>query len=504
MRRINPETIEAVPQPAFLIKSISEQGYSLEAAIADLIDNSITANASSIQVLVDSDKEPFQLFLADNGNGMNQEELGKNMQFPSTNPELERNGLDLGRFGLGMKAASFSQARTFTVISRTKHSDNFHGLTWDVEHLVSTGKWQIIVNTEDEIDHLLSEYKKLDKEFLSSDETFNPNTIVIWSGLYKFENYLQEKNRKKALTREIVENTTEHLGIVFHRYLEKTSEALSIRVNNSRIKPFNPFPENQQSIRKLEYRQRNFGRDNIKLEGFILPSSSIKESKLSNNVWTTPRKSLLDMEGVYIYRSNRLIIYGGWNGLIRKAPRRQLARLRVDIGNKADHLLHLNVAKSKVIIPHDLVKAFKGYIEELTTEAEKEFYNRGINRFDEKPDSKEDKLLVKVHSNKGPLLELNYDFPLLNELITSSNKKQKSQLVLLVRMINTTINKIRNTHEDIPFYRCKETKEDALFETIEKLLNQGYSRAFIKNNILDELGIDLKTLPDDLSSILEE
>ncbi|MEI8646623.1 ATP-binding protein [Pseudoalteromonas sp. Hal056] len=118
------DRIKATPVPDFLIKSISEQGYSLEAAIADLIDNSVTANSSVIQVLVDTEIEPFQLFLADNGDGMSADELVNNMQFPSSNPEGVRSLEDLGRFGLGMKAASFSQTRKFTVISRKRVMTN--------------------------------------------------------------------------------------------------------------------------------------------------------------------------------------------------------------------------------------------------------------------------------------------------------------------------------------------------------------------------------------------
>lgn len=495
--------IDATPRPDFLIKSIAEQGYSLETAIADLIDNSITANSSVVQVLVDSEKEPFHLFLADNGDGMSPPELTKNMQFPSSNPEIDRHGLDLGRFGMGMKAASFSQTRKFTVLSRKKGNQGYYGLTWDVDHLVNSGAWELVVNSQEEINNLLSEFTNLNTEFIGKIENFIPNTIIVWTGLYKFEKYLSEYNRKKALNREVIENTAEHLGIVFHRFLESSTTPLKIRVNNTQINPFNPFPENQQSLRKLEYRQKVFGDDNIRLEGFILPSSSIKESKLSNNVWSTPKKSLLDMEGVYIYRANRLIIYGGWNGLIKKAPRIQLARLRVDIGNMADHLLHLNVSKSKVIIPHDLIKAFKGYIKELTSEAEKEFYNRGIRKFDEQPKVKEAKFLNKIHSNKGPLLELNNEYPLLNELISSCSSKQKSQLLLLIRMVNTTINKIRGTHEDTPFYTCNETKDIDLIGIIESLKQLGFSKSFIKQNVIDELGISLDTLPEDIIKGLE-
>ena len=145
---------DVTPNPEYLIKSIAEQGYSLETALADLIDNSISANASQVEILIDIEQKPFTLFLADNGDGMSEAILKKSMQFPSNSPDDSRMKNDLGRFGLGMKTASFSQTRKFTVLSRIKGSKKYYGRTWDL-NLLKSGKWQIIVNTNSEIDIFL-------------------------------------------------------------------------------------------------------------------------------------------------------------------------------------------------------------------------------------------------------------------------------------------------------------------------------------------------------------
>ncbi len=71
--KIKTNSEEASPNPEYLIKSIAEQGYSLETSLADLMDNSISARADKIEVLIDFDSEPFKLFLADNGQGRNEE-----------------------------------------------------------------------------------------------------------------------------------------------------------------------------------------------------------------------------------------------------------------------------------------------------------------------------------------------------------------------------------------------------------------------------------------------
>lgn len=495
---------DASPNPEFLIKSIAEQGYSLETALADLMDNSISANANKIEVLIDMEKEPFTLFLADNGDGMTEDSLVKNMQFPSNSPDKKRDDEDLGRFGLGMKTASFSQTRRFTVLSKTKDERTFKGRTWDVDFLKNNG-WKIIINSEEEIDNLIQQYNKLSNDHLNKFDDFNANTIVIWSGLYKFENYLDEDNRQNALKKEITEVTSDYLSLVFHKFMEREKCPINIRINNKILSPFNPFPLDESDFRPIAYKQRNFSTDTIKIEGFVLPSRSIDESKKGLSIWTTKNRGLMDMEGIYIYRADRIILFGGWNGLIKKAPRLQLARLRVEIGNSVDHLLHLNVAKSQIVIPHDLKKAFERYIEELKVEAEKEFFNRGIREFSNNKQQNRESLFERKASNKGVLLALNNEFPLLKELKNELSREQTAKLNLVLRMINTSVNKIRHTHEEAVFLNIEEKDGLSLNDIISSLTalqKSGFSSEQIKKDILPGLGFQESSLPSEIKQLL--
>jgi len=495
---------DVTPNPEYLIKSIAEQGYSLESALADLIDNSISANATQVEVLIKTDKEPFILYLTDNGEGMDEETLKSSMHFPSTSPDNSRNTYDLGRFGLGMKTASFSQTRKFTVLARKKGEEQYQARTWDLNAL-KDNKWQLIVNTEDEVEQILHDYKVQSSDNLNQFENYHPNIIIVWNGLYKYEEYLEEENRKKALKREITEVTTDHLSLVFHRFMECTTSPLQLRVNNIQLKPFNPFPE--KHLRSVEFKQKVFGSDSIKLEGFILPSSSIEETQNSNDtLWTTRYRSLLDMEGIYIYRANRIILFGGWNGLIKKAPRLQLARLRVEIGNSVDHLLHLNVAKSQVIIPHDLKNAFEGYINELKEEAKKEFYNRGIKKFPNKS-ATTDSLFVRNASNKGVLLEVNTDFSILKQLNQELSPTNQANLKIFMKMINIQISNIKQTHEDKVFLGIEKESEIStaeLLQTIESLISNGIDPSIIKKEILPNLGYKINTFPEKILKVLND
>lgn len=497
--------LEASPNPEYLIKSIAEQGYSLETSLADLMDNSISAKADKIEVLIDTESEPFKLFLADNGEGMTEEELSENMQFPSNSPEESRLDSDLGRFGLGMKTASFSQTRKFTVLSKKKGDKKYHGRTWDVDFLKDNG-WKIIINSDEEVANIMYQYNRLSEEYLNKFEDFEANTIVVWDGLYKFEEYLKEKNRKDSLKREVTEVTSDYLALVFHRFMEKDINPLNIRINNTQVTPFNPFPEEEKDFRQIEPKQSAFRSDVIKIEGFVLPSRAISETKKGLTKWTTRHRGLMDMEGLYIYRADRIILFGGWNGIVKKAPRLQLARLRVEVGNSVDHLLHLNVAKSQIVVPYELRNAFEDYILELKIEAEREYYNRGIRKFSAKKSQDNFQLFDRSYSSKGSILEVNNNFPLIKSLQDSLNKKQNSQLNLLLRMINTRVNNIRHVHEEKEFLGIEEKdglSVEELKNNILELQSNGISNEIIKEDIIPHLGFKHSSLPEDLKSLLK-
>lgn len=498
-------TEDSIPNPEYLIKSIAEQGYSLETALADLIDNSISANADKVEILVNTNEEPFVLFLSDNGDGMSDSALKMNMKFPSNSPSNMRNMYDLGRFGLGMKTASFAQTRKFTVISREKGTKDYKARTWDVDYLTLEKKWKIIINSDDEINTILTKYRALSKGFLKEFEGYEPNTIVVWQGLYKYENFIDEKNRKIALQTEINDVTNEHLSIVFHRFMESEKTPLKIRVNNVIIEPFNPFPTDCLDFRSIPYKHKNLKNDTLKIEGFVLPSRSVNEAKQGESPWTTKNRSLMDMEGIYIYRSNRLIRFGGWNSIIKNSPKLQLARLMVEVGNNSDHLIHLNVAKSQIKIPFELRRAFFNYIDILTKEATKELYNTGNEDFSGKRNKYSDQLFEKKTSSKGVHLKINLDFPILRELKSSLNKNQSSSLNILIKMIDIRINKIRQVYDENSFTGNIEEdnlSEQDLIAGINFLRSKGYTEMEIRNTVINQLGFSFESLPPSIKTIV--
>lgn len=497
---------DADPNPEYLITSIAEQGYSLETALADLIDNSISANADKIEILTDfSFPENIRLYIVDNGDGMSSEALAINMQFPSSSVETFRNKSDLGRFGLGLKTASFSQTRKFTVLSKEENGE-YAGRTWDVDYLKRCGKWRIIVNTSSEIDAILTDYRKCTAEFANEFDDFKPRTLIVWQGLYKFDNFVEPKNRANSLIEQLNSTTREYLGIVFHRFMQRKVHPLSIRINHWLVEYFDPFPiNNGQNLRLVGDFQRQFNGDVFKIEAYVLPAAAIKGEK-KHGGWVTPNRNLMDLEGMYIYRGERVIYFGGWNGLIKREANLKLARLKVDVGNVNDNLLQLNVAKSKISIPYELQRGFLEKVSQLREEARKEYFNHGIREVSSSKNAAKLSIFNKVVTSKhGATLELNLEYPGIETFIKNLDKDQYSQFKMIVHLINVSSNRLLEKYEDQQITGIKERDKidiEIILNYINELKLAGFDRDKIIELSLKDLGFNNNNLPIELTELL--
>ncbi len=479
------QNIIANPNPEFLIKSISEQGYSLETALADLIDNSITADATRIDIITYEKYSKYSLFIADNGNGMNNSELEKSMMFPSSNMDTSRERKDLGRFGLGLKTASFSQTRKFTVLSKVKKDNIFNGLTWDVDKLNLKTGWLIFRENNESINDLKDLFIEQSRIHLENSEDFlkSFNTLIYWDNMRKFsfnESYLHQ-----------LELVKEYLGIVFYQFIEKNK--LVIRFNGEIIAPFNPFPSEGSGLFMDE--SQYFDKVNgFKMRGFVVNPDYKENEKL----WITKHKSLIDLEGVYIFRNERLIFFGGWNGLRKRSAKLKLARLKIDFENYNDIFFMLNVDKSKVSIPFSAKMAVVDYVDKLEALATKQLYNRKVDGNNFNKTSKTD-LIIRGNNSKGRCLEYNHDFPLLKELNETLDEDQKAKLKTILRIIQVSVNKITETHEDKTIVSIDDkNKGDISKEDITRIIlsfkNLGWSLSEIEKVITQNMGIEKSDL----------
>ena len=198
-------TADATPHAASLIQSLRDIGYSCETALADIFDNSITAGARRVEILTDLNSADPAIAVLDDGIGMTPDELVEAMRPGSRNPLDHRAADDLGRFGLGLKSASFSQCKRLTVLTRKR--GKFAGATWDLDLVAETNRWQIELHDESEPLPWL--------ERLSGD-----GTLVIWRSLDRLGGGIDpgDEAQPKHINGAIAQ-AERHLRLVFHRFI---------------------------------------------------------------------------------------------------------------------------------------------------------------------------------------------------------------------------------------------------------------------------------------------
>jgi hypothetical protein len=430
-----PVNIVLPPPPVFFIKSISEQGYSLSTAIADLVDNSIAAGASRIELIMDTNLIPLRFFIADDGCGMSGDELTANMRFPSADLDERRGANDLGRFGLGMKTGSFSQSRRFTLVS-SKTGESYQGRTWDVEYLKETRDWTLLIDDESATNQYLKDYEKLSSGFHARSNSFRVKTLIIWDTLYKLE-----RLKKESEINDELEELRSHLGLVFHRFLQ--SGKIQIRLNNSLIDGFDPFPINTSGVQLVSENYWHTSDSFIRFQGIILPKRAVIEAKNQPSFWTAPGRTLDEMQGMYVYRNERLISYGGWLRTIPKSVWLQFGRIKIDISNISDSEFHLNVAKSSLRLPFGLRRAMAEMVSYVASQAAKEYRERMASKIiRNKVVQKGLALIVRENTSAGPILRINHDFEIYRQLANQLNTEQKDMLVIITSLLEDRLNQV--------------------------------------------------------------
>ncbi|MDA8226575.1 MAG: ATP-binding protein, partial [Desulfitobacterium hafniense] len=188
------------PHASTLIESTRAIGYTLESAIADIVDNCITASASCAEIFFFPIGDSY-IAILDNGYGMNAGGLETAMRYGSQNPNDKRAATDLGRFGLGLKTASLSQCRTLTVAS--KKDGSIEVCRWDIDHVIKTGDWSLIVlETEEEINTIPR---------IDNLREFESGTLVVWQNLDRLK--VGELNFDRSMGRKM-DDVRAHLSLV--------------------------------------------------------------------------------------------------------------------------------------------------------------------------------------------------------------------------------------------------------------------------------------------------
>lgn len=411
--------VELPPYAPTLIESTRAIGYSLEAAVADIIDNSIAASASRVDLFF-FPLEGEYVAILDNGRGMNEDELTSAMQYGSKNPMDKRSKDDLGRFGLGLKTASLSQCRSLTVV--TKKDDVILARRWDIDYVTHTGKWSLLILEGKEIFELPHMTELLQ---------YKTGTLVIWQQLDRLKtgeiNFEQALGRKMDIVRG-------HLALVYHRYLvgEVGIKKLIIQVNNVKIEPIDPFLSSK-SLQAMDDEILIVRGKRIEVRPYILPHISkmtSDEIKLLGG-----KEGLRKYQGFYVYRNKRLLVWGTWFRMMRQSEMSKLARIRVDIPNDLDDLWTLDIKKSSAIPPAEVRNNLKNVIERMAEKSKRTWTYRGKRETDDSVIHVWNRYKTR---NGGYVYEINKDYPLLVEL-QKKDTEIKNRLLLLIKQIEENI-----------------------------------------------------------------
>ena len=359
--------VDALPPASAMIESMRDIGYSLETAIADIIDNSLAAKATSIEVsLRYMESEEPSLSIIDNGEGMTEDELLQAMKPGCRHPLDDREVGDLGRFGLGMKTASFSQCRLLTVVSRKD------GLTtsarWDLDLVRQHDSWRLLVLDDEEVAEL------------PNIAALGPQgTMVLWESLDRLLDATSGAQQRQNVYRAM-EVAKEHVSSVFHRFLRTVPGHRRVEVlwNDLALDPFDPFHSDHPATQATPEEVIRVHGSEVVVQAFTLPH----HDKVSAKEWERYATSAgyLRTQGFYVYRERRLIIRGTWFRLAKQAEITKLARVRVDIPTTLDHLWKIDIRKASAQPPFVVRERLKGIIDKIVKPAKRVYMGRGHRR----------------------------------------------------------------------------------------------------------------------------
>lgn len=350
----------AEPLASSMIETLRAIGYSPETAIADIIDNSISANANNIIIKSVWNGADTHISILDDGNGMNNDALIDALRPGSKNPLEERSESDLGRFGLGLKTASFSQTRKFTVFSKAKDYRPCYW-TWDLDFVNKQQAWDLV------------KYAPDSEIWEAKLDTSSSGTCVLWWQLDRLIGLSTDIDNVKAKSKflQTLDNIKKHISMVFHQYID---EGLNIVFNERKVTSWDPFMIGTDSLQTKP--ESSLSQGNIKIKGFILPH----RSKLSPEEYIYgkgPKDSWTAHQGFYVYRNKRLLVAGDWLGFFKKEVHYDLSRIKIELPNNMDKDWKIDIKKSIANPPIQFREQILAIAKEVRNQAVEVYRHKG-------------------------------------------------------------------------------------------------------------------------------
>ncbi len=463
----------AEPDPSSMIETFRAIGYSMEAAVADILDNSISAGAKNIWVDFEWKGSETWLSIRDDGSGMNSEQLVQAMRPGSKNPTESRHAKDLGRFGLGLKTASFSQCRRLTVLTKTKETQPDYW-TWNLDYVRDSGEWNLIKMQPDQ--------PQLD--WLTTQTS---GTVVVWNELDRLvKNVTEEDEAARSKFLAELKKVKSHLEIVFHRFIG--SGKIHIYFQERPLEAWDPFLESNPATQKMPVEPLLNSR--VKVKGFILPHKSKFESDRDFNAASGPF-GWNAHQGFYIYRNERLLVAGDWFRMFKKEEHYKLARIQIDLPNDLDEEWQIDIKKSIARPPLNLQDKLKAYASNVRARAVEVYRHKGKVLQQKFRSEKFHPIWQEKVRHGKRFYAINRDHPFVMEMLSQMGNPTQSEQ--LFRFIEETV--------PVPFITIKESEEPekhgaafegadtgpikmVMLQMLESMLSKGVSSDEAKSQIL--------------------
>jgi hypothetical protein len=414
------------PSASALISSLRGVGYSLETAVADILDNSIAASSNEIDVALDWNEGAPTISILDDGCGMTEEQVVEAMRFGGHGPSSVRPETDLGRFGLGLKTASLSQCRHLTVAS--KQNGSIAVFSWDIDLIEREGTvWPLIEGPGD-----------LPERILEPLDARSSGTLVLWRQVDFGK--LDDVPVLPAFLSDVA-RLDRHLGMVFHRFIDGDARSIRITINNKAVAAWDPFLENHEATSPQTVQRHRAPGGAVLVRGFVLPHRDRFRDEAEFEDAGGP-EGWNAQQGFYVYRQKRLLSAGGWLGLggtrawTREEPSR-LARIRVDIPNTADREWRIDIRKAIAKPPEAIRKPLQRIAEDVRRKAREIFVYRG--HYGSRHMAEEAARIWKVNPPESTRrYQIDRHHPLI-ELIKKQRKGAQALLESVLDLIERTV-----------------------------------------------------------------
>ncbi len=345
------------PRASALVESLRDMGYSLKTALADVVDNSITAGAQHIRLFADTHEEIPAIGILDDGTGMTKNELLEAMRPGTRSPLDARDATDLGRFGLGLKTASFSQCRRLTVV--TRKGEELSAAVWDLDAVATRDEWVV-------------EIPDAPGGVRWANRLDGNGTLVVWEKLDRLVGAAQGGSGGDLLLQ--LDEAATHIEFVFHRFLAGRGQ-VKISLNDRPLEPFDPFHSTHPATQHHPDEDMTLAGKPIRIRPVTLPH----HDKVSSTEWRryAGPQGYVPNQGFYLYRNRRLIVHGTWFRLARKLELTKLARVAIDIPNTMDAEWKIDVKKASAQPPPPVRKRLKKIVDRLADPSRRTYRARG-------------------------------------------------------------------------------------------------------------------------------